>query len=68
MSIQVLEYVGRQIEITEIIEDENGLAVRWLYTVKQAFTIEGQSWDVGDTFEFDISLQEVDGKWRVAGI
>jgi hypothetical protein len=39
-----------------------------LYTVKQAFTLDGHSWEAGDAFEFDISLQEVNGEWRVAGI
>jgi RNA polymerase sigma factor (sigma-70 family) len=65
---QVFKSVGAPIEIFELQEDENGVWARWWYTVKKPFTIEGHSWEVGDKFEFDITLEEVDGEWRVAGV
>jgi RNA polymerase sigma factor (sigma-70 family) len=67
-----LQSIGPPIEVTGIVEEEDGLAVTWTFTVNEAFTIrEGGTemvWEAGDKFEMDARLVNVAGKWLIAGI
>lgn len=67
-----LQSIGPPIEVTGIVEEENGLGVTWTFTVNEAFTIrEGKTeriWEPGDTFEMDARLVNVADKWLIAGI
>lgn len=67
-----LQSIGPPIEVTGIVEEENGLGVTWTFTVNKAFTIqEGRTemvWEQGDTFEMDARLVNVADKWLIAGI
>jgi hypothetical protein len=67
-----LQSIGPPIEVTGIVEEENGLGVTWTFTVNEAFTIrEGRTemvWEQGDTFEMDARLVSVGDKWLIAGI
>ena len=69
---QCLQSIGPPIEVTEIVEEGDGLAVTWKFTVNEAFTIrEGRTemvWESGDTFEMDARLVNVGDKWLIAGI
>jgi len=63
---KTLESIGPPIEITDIKETQNGLAVTWLSTVKKPFTIgkggKQRTWQAGDQFELDATLVMVDNK------
>jgi hypothetical protein len=67
-----LQSIGPPVEVTDIVQDENGLGVTWTFTVNEAFTIrEGgreMIWEQGDTFEMDAHLVNVQDKWLIAGI
>ena len=60
--------IGEPIEITDVTSDETSVTVKWTFTVKRAFTIEGKSFKPGDKFEMDATVIEADGKWLIKGI
>ena len=64
----VFSSIGEPIEITDVTSDETAVTVKWTFTVRRAFTIEGKSFQPGDKFEMDATVVEVDGKWLIKGI
>ncbi len=61
--------IGQPVEVLEI---ENGLAMKLLYTVYDPFIIDKdnkkRTWQEGDQFEINVELVNVDEQWRIANI
>jgi len=72
MMKQVFESVGGPVQVVEMVEEANGLGVKWLFTVTKPFFIgekgQGQAFEPGDKFEMDATLVQVNGQWLIAGI
>jgi RNA polymerase sigma factor (sigma-70 family) len=65
---QAFTSIGEPVEITDITADDTGTHVKWLFTVKKPFTIEGRPFKAGDKFEMDATVVETNGKWLIKEI
>ena len=64
--------IGHPVETLELLENENGLAIKLRYTVYDSFEIERNKekhvWQEDDMFEIDAEVVSVDSKWKIASI
>ena len=69
---KILSSVGSPVELLDLLELENRLSMKLLYTVYNPFTItendELLTWKEGDQFEINAELVNVDKEWKILNI
>jgi hypothetical protein len=58
-------YLGHQIELVEVIEEDDYAEVIWNATVHTMFSLDGRNWSPGETMMLKTTLIRVEGLWKL---
>jgi hypothetical protein len=65
MSTLYPRYLGRPLELVEVIEDGESAKVVWNATVHTMFSLDGRDWSAGEMFTLTTKLVRVEGLWKL---
>jgi hypothetical protein len=57
-----------EMPIVSVDQTEGGTSVTWQVTFKEDFTVEGQTFRAGDTYNMDATLRQSGDSWLIDGI
>ena len=65
MSMLYPRYLGRPVELAEVIEADDSAEVVWQATVHTAFSLDGKSRSPGETVTLGTKLLRVEDIWKI---